>query len=71
LEDNISEVMYEDENKSFRIANISGKGSCLLATRDIAPLEIILADKPAVVAPNHSSQPVCLGCLKVHNGHLM
>eukprot|EP00092_Neocalanus_flemingeri_P012330 GFUD01013291.1.p1 GENE.GFUD01013291.1~~GFUD01013291.1.p1 ORF type:complete len:467 (+),score=105.34 GFUD01013291.1:105-1505(+) len=63
-----SEKMEEDYEKPFRVEEITGVGVCLIATRDIPPLSIILADNPAVVAPNQSSPPVCLGCLQSVDG---
>lgn len=54
--------------KPFMVTEVTGKGTCLFAIRDIDPLEIILSDRPAVVAPNHTTPPVCLGCLQIVDG---
>ena len=40
-------------------------GRCLIAGRDIKPLEIIFKDKPAVIAPNITDAIFCCMCLKV------
>ena len=67
---------------AFRVTNISGvrfsitlrvtsvialkKGRCLVANRDLKPLETILTEAAAVIAPNVSSSfTVCIVCLKV------
>ena len=41
-----------------------GKGRVLFATRDVAPLELVLVDPGTVVGPNYKSEPVCLQCLR-------
>ena len=42
------------------------KGQCLVASRDIKPLEIILTDTPAVLGPALGSDlVVCSLCLRV------
>ncbi len=38
------------------------------ATRDIAPLEVALAERPAVVFPQTRHGPVCLVCLRREGG---
>ena len=40
---------------------------CIVAARDIEPLEIILADTPVLVTTHQSPTQVCVGCLKVDN----
>jgi len=52
--------------KLFRIVDRPKVGRCLLATREISPLEIILTDEPAVIGPQHDSLAVCVQCLRVH-----
>ena len=40
------------------------KGQCLVASRDLEPLAIILMDQAALVAPHHGGgETVCLGCM--------
>ena len=42
------------------------KGQCLVATRQIKPLEIILNEKPAVLGPySRPRQHQCLDCFKI------
>ena len=42
------------------------KGQCLVASRDIKPLEIILTDTPTVLGPAlGSDMVVCSLCLRV------
>jgi len=50
--------------QAWRIVSTPEKGRCLVATRDISPLEIVLHDQPALVAPDHLQGEVCLGCLQ-------
>ena len=46
------------------------KGQCLVASRDIKPLEIILTDTPAVLGPALGSDlVVCSLCLRVSHPH--
>jgi len=56
------------EEKSYTIISKPGVGRCIQAVRDIEPLEVILTDTPAVKGPHHDSVPVCLQCLRVHEG---
>jgi len=51
-------------DKNYKIVEIPEKGRCLVASRALDPLEIILWDRPAVVAPHHDAPPSqCLECL--------
>jgi len=58
--------LHKDDNYCFpfNIANVEGKGNCMVASRDISPLEVILVDGPLGVAPIQDSLPVCLQCFK-------
>ncbi len=47
----------------FRVGRDKTKGRHFLATRDIAPLELVLTDRPSVVGPPTVTKPTCLGCL--------
>jgi len=58
----------DEEDLPFKVEEVPEKGVCVVAIRDIEPLEVILNDQAAVVGPNHYSPPVCLGCLKVTDG---
>ncbi|XP_023326813.1 histone-lysine N-methyltransferase ASHR1 [Eurytemora carolleeae] len=58
----------DENNLKFEIINKPQIGRCIQATRDIEPLEIILTDTPSVLGPHHDSQPVCLQCLRIHEG---
>ena len=48
----------------FRVDKDDLRGRHFIATRDIAPLELILIDKPAISGPAPKSGPVCLECLR-------
>lgn len=43
-------------------------GRYLVATRDLEPLELIIADDPGIFGPNHDTPPACLECLLPVNG---
>lgn len=47
-------------DKNYKIVEIPEKGRCLVASRPLDPLEIILWDRAAVVAPHHDASPQCL-----------
>ena len=47
----------------FRVLEREEVGRYVVATRDIAPLELILVDHPAAFGPNHDTSPACLECL--------
>ena len=46
----------------FVVSHDSYVGNFLVASRDIAPMEVVFTDRPAVVAPQ--SKPLCLVCLR-------
>ncbi len=49
----------------FKVQDLFGQvGRYVEATRDIAPLEVIMEDEPAVYGPEHDTVPVCLECLE-------
>jgi len=50
--------------QASRIVSTAENERCLVATREISPLEIVLHDQPAVVVPDHLQGEVCLGCLQ-------
>ena len=45
-----------------------GMGRYIIATRDLKPGELILAESPIVVAPMAVTPPVCLVCYKSVDG---
>ncbi len=48
------------------IVHKEGIGRCLVASRDLEPLELILSDSPVVWGPEElTSDLVCLACCKV------
>ena len=51
----------EDHCFPWRVENLPGCGRVLIATRDIAPFELVIADSALALVPN--DVPVCLGCL--------
>ncbi|XP_023323722.1 protein msta [Eurytemora carolleeae] len=51
----------------FRIVWRAGKGKCMIASRDISALELILFDTAVVVGPRNKGGPVCLDCGKETN----
>jgi len=52
----------------FRVIWKEGVGRCVIATKDIQPLQLILQDKPVVLGPNYETQAVCVQCLGSVNG---
>jgi len=46
----------------FRVVWKPGKGKCVVATRDIEALELIIFDQATVVGPRNISNEVCLEC---------
>ena len=73
------DVEIEIQSKNVRVAYQEGVGRCLLATRDIEGEdsvkiifyvlnsilagEEVLVDFPAMIAPYHDPQPMCVECL--------
>ena len=50
----------------LHIVHVTQKGQCLVARRDIKPLEVILTDTPSVLGPPlGSDMAVCSLCLRV------
>ena len=47
----------------FTLRTEPGRGRYLVATRDIAALELVIRDAPLVVAPPAVTPPLCLECL--------
>ena len=50
----------------FQVVHHPDKGQCLVATRQIKPLEIILSERPAILGPySRPNQHQCLECFKL------
>jgi len=52
----------------FRVKWRSGKGRCLVATRDIKAMELIMIDAAIAHGPQNMTTPVCLECGKDVDG---
>jgi len=52
----------------FKVMRRPEVGRYVVATRDVAPSEIILEENPAVFGPEHDTPPVCLECLTAVDG---
>ena len=52
----------------FKIVTTPEKGRCVIATRDIQPMELIISDTPVVVGPSRQRLLVCVECLQVVDG---
>jgi len=50
--------------KPYRVVENEERGWCIVAARDIEPLEIILVDTAVLVTTQQSSSQVCVGCFK-------
>jgi hypothetical protein len=48
----------------FMVEEKADRGRCLVAVRDIEPLELVLWDSAAAMGPRMGSSTVCLQCLK-------
>ena len=59
----------DDANLPFFIDFKEGVGRCVVAARDIKPLEVILRDYPAMVGPYFDENPLCLECLLKTDGN--
>ena len=50
----------------FKVVRDPEKGQCIIASRKIEPLEVILSERPAVIGPySRPSRPQCLNCFKL------
>merc|ERR1719483_154272 len=52
----------------FKVSCEQGRGRFIVATRNIAPNELILIDKPIVETPYTKSKAQCLQCYKIVTG---
>ncbi|XP_023343693.1 potential protein lysine methyltransferase SET5 [Eurytemora carolleeae] len=55
---------YDKKCSPIRVRVDDEKGKCLIATRDIKPLEVILKESPILVSPYTKTKPLCLGCYR-------
>jgi len=55
----------------FTVRVQEGLGRYVVATRDIAAMEVILEDTPAVLGPNYETEAVCVECLGRVNGSVL
>ena len=51
----------------IKVASSEAVGRYLVATRDLAPLDLVLADTATPQGPPHDTMVVCLGCLRPIN----
>ncbi len=54
------------DSDAYRICHRDGVGRCLVAARDLEPLDVILEDTPAAVGPEEFSYEngVCVACYR-------
>ncbi len=53
----------EEGAEPYAISSLPAVGRCLVATADLSPLDLVLADRPAVTGPDEAGDgPVCVGC---------
>jgi len=57
------------DNNNFHVVTVPEVGRCLVASRPIPALGVILWDQAAVVGPHHDTGPVCVGCMGHQVGH--
>ncbi|XP_069163542.1 uncharacterized protein [Procambarus clarkii] len=57
-------VKHRPKCRPWRIGCSSELGRFMVATRDIAPGELLLEDKPLLLGPKMLTEPVCLGCYR-------
>ena len=56
---------YKNSCFPWMVQQVAGLGKVLVATRDIAPREVILHDQPFGLAPVQNSEPICLQCFQL------
>ncbi len=53
----------EERSKPYVVSRLSGVGRCLLASRDLEPMEVIMVDAAAVTGPDEAAEEaVCVAC---------
>jgi len=66
----LSKHRAKDSCLPFKVENAPGLGRYVVATRDIEPLELIIAEPPAAVGPSRNVKPKCLTCLNPVTGEV-
>ncbi|XP_023343481.1 protein msta isoform X2 [Eurytemora carolleeae] len=64
----LSKHRAQDRCLPFRVEVNQEKGRYVVATRDIAPLELVILDTPGSIGPKQFTKPVCLSCLSPVSG---
>jgi len=62
-----------DQCQEIEVCKVSykdGVGNCLVAARNIKATEEVLVDHPAIIAPYHDPQPMCIECLRKTDGQM-
>uniref|UniRef100_A0A6A7FNU5 Protein msta-like n=2 Tax=Hirondellea gigas TaxID=1518452 RepID=A0A6A7FNU5_9CRUS len=59
---------HQRECKSWKVAKHSELGRYMVATRDIAAGDLIMADAPILIGPKQITEPVCLACYRPVDG---
>ena len=70
----ISSQQQQSHNKKlclpYKICSTKEKGRVVVATREIQPLELIMADTPFIIGPSRQQQIVCVECLTPVDGRI-
>ena len=66
----LSKHSYQGSCLPFRVEHSPNVGRFLVASRDIEPLELVIAEQPAAAGPSQLTTPRCLGCLKAVTGEV-
>ncbi|KAK7084159.1 hypothetical protein SK128_004824 [Halocaridina rubra] len=61
-------VKHRPKCRPWRVGSSTSMGRFLVATRDIAPGELLLKDAPLLLGPKMITEPVCLGCYRPVDG---
>ncbi|KAA0203419.1 hypothetical protein HAZT_HAZT011229 [Hyalella azteca] len=59
---------HQRDCKPWKINKCPELGRYFLATRDIAPGELLLSDSPLLIGPKQITEPVCLACYRPVDG---
>ncbi|KAF2365894.1 Zinc finger MYND-type [Trinorchestia longiramus] len=59
---------HQRDCKPWKLSKSPDRGRFLIATRDIAPGELLLCDSPILIGPKQITEPVCLGCYRPVEG---
>lgn len=61
-------VKHRPKCRPWRVQATPELGRFMVATRDVAPGELLLSDPPLLMGPKMLTEPVCLGCYRPANG---